>query len=62
VSAAPIVPGLVRPTQKSKRQAEMVLGTVNAVETRRKKDARKSRTECVNGSPALCSLTESFSY
>jgi len=25
------------------------------------KDGRKSRTECVNGSPALCSLTESFS-
>jgi len=35
VSAAPNVPGLVRLTQKSKRQAEMVLITVNAAETRR---------------------------
>jgi hypothetical protein len=25
------------------------------------KEGRKSSTECVNGSPALCSLTESFS-
>ena len=31
VSAAPNVPGLVRPTRKSKRQAEMVLVTVNGV-------------------------------
>jgi len=35
VSPAPYVPGLVRPTQKSKRQAEKVLVTANAVETRR---------------------------
>jgi hypothetical protein len=35
VSAAPNLPGLVRPTQKSKSQAEKVLVTVNAVETRR---------------------------
>jgi hypothetical protein len=34
VSAAPNVPGLVRPTRKSKRQAEKVLVTVNAVKTR----------------------------
>jgi len=35
VSAAPNVPGLVRPTRKSNRQAEIVLVTVNAVETQR---------------------------
>jgi hypothetical protein len=35
VSAAPNVPELVRPTRKSKRQAEKVLVTVNAVETHR---------------------------
>jgi len=41
VSAAPNVPGLVRPTRKSKRQAEKVLMTVNAVETRRNKGGKK---------------------
>jgi len=41
VSAAPNVPGLVRPTRKSKRQAEKVLVTVNAVETRRNKGGKK---------------------
>jgi len=41
VSAAPNVHGLVRPTQKSKRQAEKVLVTVNAVETRRNKGGKK---------------------
>jgi len=35
VSATPNVPGLVWPTRKSKRQAENVLVTVNAIETRR---------------------------
>jgi len=35
VSAAPNVPRLVRPTWKSKRQAEEVLVTVNAIATRR---------------------------
>jgi len=35
VSAALIVPRLIRPTPKSKRQAEMVLLTVNAMETGR---------------------------
>ena len=34
VSVAPNVPGLVRPTRKSSRQAEKVLVTVNAVEAR----------------------------
>jgi len=34
VSTAPTVPGLIRPTQKSKRQAEKVLMMVNAIETR----------------------------
>jgi hypothetical protein len=41
VSAAPNVLGLVRPTRKSKRQAEKVLVTVNAVETRRNKGGKK---------------------
>jgi len=41
VSAAPNVPGLVRPTRKSKRQAETVLMTVNAAETRRYKGGKK---------------------
>jgi hypothetical protein len=41
VSATPNVPELVRPTQKSKRQAEMVVVTVNAVETRRNKGGKK---------------------
>jgi len=41
VSAAPNVPGLVRSTWKSKRQAEKVLVTVNAVETRRNKGGKK---------------------
>ena len=37
VSAAPNVQGLIRPTQKSKRQVEKVLMKVNAIETRRNK-------------------------
>jgi len=41
VSAAPNVPGLVQPTRKSKIQAEKVLVTVNAVETRRNKGGKK---------------------
>jgi len=41
VSATPNVPGLVRPTRKSKRPAEKVLVTVNAVETRRNKGGKK---------------------
>jgi hypothetical protein len=41
VSAAPNVPGLVRLTRKSKRQAEMVVVMVNAVETRRNKGGKK---------------------
>jgi len=41
VSPAPNVPGLVRPTWKSKRQAKKVLMTVNAVETRRNKGGKK---------------------
>jgi len=40
VSAAPNVPRLVRPTRKSKRQAEKVLVTVNAVEMRRNKGGK----------------------
>jgi len=41
VSAAPNVPGFVRPIRKSKRQAEKVLVTVNAVETWRNKGGKK---------------------
>jgi len=41
VSVVPNVPGLVRPTRKSKKQAEKVLATVNAVEMRRNKGAKK---------------------
>jgi hypothetical protein len=41
VSAAPNVLGLVRPIRKSKRQAEKVLVTVNAAETRRNHRAKK---------------------
>jgi len=33
VSAAPNIPGLIRPTWKSKRQAEQVIVTVSAIET-----------------------------
>jgi len=41
VSTAPNVPGLIQPTRKSKSQAEQVLVTVNAVETRRNKGGKK---------------------
>jgi len=41
VSAPPNVPGLVRPTRKSKRHAEKALVMVNAVETRRNKGGKK---------------------
>ena len=41
VSAAPNVPGLIRPTQKSKRHAEKVLVTVNTIEMRRNKGVKK---------------------
>jgi len=42
VSAAPNVPGLIWPTPKSKRQAEKILVTVNAIETRRNKGMTKN--------------------
>jgi len=41
VSAAPNVTGLVRPTRKSRRQAEKLLVTVNAAETQRNKGGKK---------------------
>jgi hypothetical protein len=41
VSAMPNLPRLVRPTRKSKRQADKVLMTVNAAETRRNKGGKK---------------------
>jgi hypothetical protein len=39
-NATPNVPGLIRPNRKSKRQAEMVLVTLNALETRRNKKVK----------------------
>jgi len=41
VSAAPYCPRLIRPTRKSKRLYEMVLMTVNAIETRRNRGVMK---------------------
>jgi len=41
VSATPNVPGLIRPTRKSQRQAENVMVMVNAMETQRKKGLKK---------------------
>ena len=41
VSVAPNVPRLVRPKQKSKRPAEKVFVTVNAIETRRNNAVKK---------------------
>jgi len=41
VSATPYVPGLVQPTQKSKRQADKVFVTVNAAETRTNNGGKK---------------------
>jgi hypothetical protein len=41
VSTTPNVPGLIRPTWKSKRHAEKVLVTVNTIETRRNKGVKK---------------------
>jgi len=41
VSAAPIVPGLIRPTRRLMKQAEMRLINVSAMETRRNKGNKK---------------------
>jgi len=41
VSAAPNVPGLIWPTRKYRRQAEKVLVTLNAIETRRNMAVKK---------------------
>ena len=41
VSVTPNVPGLIWPTQKSKRHAEKLLVMVNAIETRRNKGVQK---------------------
>jgi len=41
VSAALNVPGLIRPTRKSKTQDEMMLMMVNTLETRRNKGIKK---------------------
>jgi len=41
VSAAPNVPGLIRPIQQSKKKVEKALLTVNIMETRRNKGIKK---------------------
>jgi len=41
VNITPNVPGLIRPTRKSKRYTENVLVMVNAIETRRNKEVKK---------------------
>jgi len=41
VRATPNVPGLVRPTRKSKTQAEKFLLMLNAAETRRNTEGKK---------------------
>jgi len=41
VSAAPNVPGVIRPTRQSKRQAEKVLMTVDAIKTGRNMGVEK---------------------
>jgi len=41
VSVAPNVPGLIRPTWKSQRQAETVFMAVSAIEMRRNKGVKK---------------------
>ena len=41
MSAAPNVPGLLRPIRKSKTQAEMVLLTVNVIQMSRNKQVKK---------------------
>ena len=57
VSATPNVPGLILPTRTSLWQTEKGSTTVNAIETRRNKGVKKSRTEWVHVSPAsLCIL------
>jgi len=51
VSAVPNVPGLIRPTRKSQREAEKVLMTVNAIETRRNKEVKSKQDrmcQCFN--------------
>jgi hypothetical protein len=40
LNVMPNVPGLIRPTRKSKRQADMVLVTVNAIQMRRNKGVK----------------------
>jgi len=62
VSAAPHVPGLIRPTRNSKRKTEKELVTVNAMETWRSKGIKNNQDRmCHYVSPgALCSLMERF--
>jgi len=62
VCAAPNIPWLIRPTQKSRIQAENVLVTVTTTETRRNEGMKKnSNRMCRYFSPeSKCSLTESF--
>jgi hypothetical protein len=43
VSAAPNVPGLIRPIRQSKKKVEKALVTVNIMETRRNKGIKKKK-------------------
>jgi hypothetical protein len=61
VSSVPYVPGLVWPTWKSRDRLTRFEWWSMLLKRGEIKKGGKSRTECVNGSPALCSLTESFS-
>jgi len=62
LSAVPYVSGLIGPTQKSKRQAGRCWWRSMQSKLGGIREWRKSRTECVNASPAfLWNLTESLS-
>jgi len=62
VSAAPNVPGLIRPIRQSKKKVEKALVTVNVMEMRRNKGIKKKYDRMVNVlSPnLLCSETTNF--
>jgi len=64
VSAAPNVPGLIRPTERSMNQAGEGLMTVSAWKQGGIRETRKSRTDWVNMfSPgSTCCLIENFTY
>jgi len=63
VSATPNVPGLIQPTRMSLKQAQKALMTVTAMETRRNKGNKKSKSEWINmfTPGSICCLTENLS-